>query len=48
MLLGNSPDKEQPRGSEDEGETLVENAVGDIVEAGDSVTDSVKSAIPGL
>ena len=45
---GNSPDKEQPRGSEDEGETLVENAVGDIVEAGDSVTDSVKSAIPGL
>ncbi|KAL9631524.1 MAG: hypothetical protein Q9204_004194 [Flavoplaca sp. TL-2023a] len=44
----NSPDKEQPRGSEDEGETLVENAVGDIVEAGDSITDSVKSATPGL
>ncbi|KAL8888462.1 MAG: hypothetical protein Q9215_004105 [Flavoplaca cf. flavocitrina] len=45
---GNSPDKEQPRGSEDEGETLVENVVGDIVEAGDSVTDLVKSAILGL
>ncbi|KAL8882954.1 MAG: hypothetical protein Q9198_000121 [Flavoplaca austrocitrina] len=33
---GNSPDKEQPTGSQDESETLVENAAGDIVEAGDS------------
>ncbi|KAL8883421.1 MAG: hypothetical protein Q9192_007175, partial [Flavoplaca navasiana] len=45
---GNSPDKEQPQGSQDEGETLVENVVGDIVETGDSVMDSVKSAVPGL
>ncbi|KAI4282002.1 MAG: hypothetical protein L6R38_003259 [Xanthoria sp. 2 TBL-2021] len=45
---GNSPDKETPGGSQDEGETLVDNAAGELMEAGEEVIGAVESAIPGF
>ncbi|KAL8671355.1 MAG: hypothetical protein Q9168_004137 [Polycauliona sp. 1 TL-2023] len=45
---GNSPDKESSGGSQDEGETLVDVAAGDMVDAGKTVAGAVESAIPGM
>ncbi|KAI4263565.1 MAG: hypothetical protein L6R42_001292 [Xanthoria sp. 1 TBL-2021] len=45
---GNSPDKETPGGSQDEGETLTDNPAGELLEAGEEVVGAIESAIPGL
>ncbi len=45
---GNSPDKDTPGGSPDEGETLVDNPAGKLMDAGRNVIGTVESVIPGF
>ncbi|CAO1603759.1 hypothetical protein XANCAGTX0491_007337 [Xanthoria calcicola] len=45
---GNGPDKATPAGSPDEGETLVDNPAGELMDAGRSVIGAVESVIPGI
>ena len=45
---GNSPDKDTPGGSPDEGETLVDNPAGKLLDAGRNVIGTVESVIPGF
>ena len=45
---GNSPDKETPEGSQDAGETLVDVAAGDLIDAGKTIKGGMDSAIPDL
>ncbi|KAL8688888.1 MAG: hypothetical protein Q9224_004775 [Gallowayella concinna] len=48
IATGNDPGKEPPKSDEGESETLVDQAAGDLMDAGETVTGAVQSAIPGL
>ncbi|KAL8797923.1 MAG: hypothetical protein Q9182_007120 [Xanthomendoza sp. 2 TL-2023] len=48
IATGNDPDKETPKSDEGEGETVVDQAAGDLMDAGETVAGAVESAIPGL
>ncbi|KAL8856306.1 MAG: hypothetical protein Q9178_007070 [Gyalolechia marmorata] len=48
VATGNNPDEETPMGSQDAGETLVDNAAGELMDAGKTIKDGIESALPDL
>ncbi|KAL8913124.1 MAG: hypothetical protein Q9171_002018 [Xanthocarpia ochracea] len=48
FATGNNPDDETPTGSQDAGETLVDNAAGELIDAGKTIKGGIESALPEL
>ena len=46
VATGNNPDEETSAGSQDAGETLVDNAAGELIDAGKTIKGGIESALP--